>query len=68
MSTLPLVDEEGQVSGEPIVVLQSRTKSLKSRVITKVLVQWLGCPLEDAIRESLHQLQNTFPHLVGKVL
>ena len=68
MSTLPLVDEEGQVSCEPIIVLQSRTKSLKSRVITDVLVQWLGCPLEDAIAESLHQLQNTFPHLVGKIL
>ena len=52
----------------PIAMLQSRTKSLRSRAITKVLVQWLGCPPEDATLESLHQLQNTFPHLVGKVL
>ena len=54
MPTLPPVDEDGQVSSEPVVVLQSRTRSLRSRVITEVLVQWLGCPLKDATWESLH--------------
>lgn len=48
MPTLPPVDEEGQIFSEPIAVLQSRTKSLRSRVITEVLVQWMGCPPEDA--------------------
>lgn len=48
MPTLPPVDEEGQVSCEPITVLQSRTKSLRSRVISEVLVQWLGYPPKDA--------------------
>ncbi|XP_075655198.1 uncharacterized protein LOC142625421 [Castanea sativa] len=67
MPTLPLVDEDGQVANEPVAVLQSQTKTLRSRVITEVLVQWLGCPPEDASWESLHQLQNAFPHLVGKV-
>ena len=47
--TLPPVDEDGQVSSEPVVVLQSHTRSLKSRVITEVLVQWLGYPPKDAI-------------------
>ena len=47
--TLPPVDEDGQVSSEPVVVLQSQTRSLKSRVITEVLVQWLGYPPKDAI-------------------
>ena len=47
--TLPPVDEDGQVSSEPIVVLQSQTRSLKSRVITEVLVQWLVYPPKDAI-------------------
>jgi len=56
MPTLPSVDEEGQVSSEPIVVLQLRTKALRSRVIIEVLVQWMGCPLKDATWESLHQL------------
>lgn len=68
MPTLPPVDEEGQIFSEPIAVLQSRTKALRSPVITEVLVQWMGCPPEDATWESLHQLQNTIPHLVGKVL
>jgi len=68
MATLPPMDEDGQVSSESIVVLQSRTKSLRSRVITEVLVQWLNCPPKDATWESLHQFQNTFPRLVGKVL
>ena len=48
MPTLPPVDEEGQVSCEPITVLQSRTKSLRSRVISEVLVQWLDYPPKDA--------------------
>ena len=65
--TLPLVDDDGQVSSEPVAVLQSRTKSLRSRVVTEVLVQWLGCSPENATWESLHLLQNTFPHLVGMV-
>ena len=65
---LPPVDESGQVFTKPVAVLQKRTKSLRSRVITKVLVQWSGASPEDATWESLHQLQLSFPHFVGKVL
>ena len=36
--TLPPVDESGQVLSELIAVLKTRTKSLRSRVITEVLV------------------------------
>ena len=39
LPTLPPVDEFGQVFTEPVVVLQKRTKSLRSKVITEVLVQ-----------------------------
>ena len=53
---------------EPTAVLQTKTKALRSQVITEVLVQWFGYPSKDAIWESLHQLQLIFPHLVGKVL
>ncbi|XP_075659161.1 uncharacterized protein LOC142629051 [Castanea sativa] len=66
--TLPPVDESGQVLSEPIFVLKTRKKSLRSQVITEVLVQWLGSSLADATWETLHQLQLAFPHLVGKVL
>ena len=62
------MDAEGQVCAEPIKVLQTRSRSLRSKEITEVLVQWFGCSLEDATWESLHQLQLSFPYLVGKVL
>ena len=68
LPTLPPVDESGQVFTEPVVVLQKRTKSLRSRVITEVLVQWSGASLDDVTWESLHQLQLSFPHLMDKVL
>lgn len=53
--TLPPVDAEGQVCVEPIKMLQSRSKSLRSSDITEVLVQWFGCSFRDATWESLHQ-------------
>ena len=55
--TLPPMDAKGQVCAEPIKVLQTRSRSLRSREITEVLVQWFGCSLKDATWESLHQLQ-----------
>ena len=38
LSTLPLVDDEGQVAIESIAVLQTRTKTLRTRDVTEVLV------------------------------
>ena len=35
---LPPVDDLGQVYTEPVAILQTRGKSLRSRVITEVLV------------------------------
>ena len=68
LPTLPPLDETGQIIPEPVAVLQTRTKSLRSRSITEVLVQWLGTTPEDATWESLHLLKLKFPHLVGKFL
>ena len=48
LPTLPPVDEFGQVLTKPMAVLQKRTKSLRSRVITEVLVQWSGASFDDA--------------------
>ena len=48
LPTLPPTDDSGQVYTEPVAILQTRSKSLRSRVITEVLVQWLGASLEDA--------------------
>ena len=54
LPTLPPLDEAGQIISEPLAVLQTRTKTLRSRSITEVLTQWLGTTPEDATWESLH--------------
>ena len=66
--TLPPVDDVGCLNPEPIAILQHRSKQLRSRQITEVLVQWFGQSPECATWESLYKLQLQFPHLVGKVL
>ena len=38
--TLPPVDYDGFMHPEPVAILQTRTKQLRTRLITKVLVQW----------------------------
>ena len=52
---------------KPMAVLDSRTHQLRSRLITQVLVQWQGESKDDATQESLFELQQKFPPLVGKV-
>ena len=66
--SLPSVDAAGSLSPEPVAVLQSITHNLRSRTITQVLVQWQGKSIDDVTWEDLYQLQQQFPHLVGKVL
>ena len=38
LPTLPPLDETGQIIPEPVAILQTRTKSLRSRSISEVLV------------------------------
>ncbi|XP_075660729.1 uncharacterized protein LOC142630594 [Castanea sativa] len=66
--TLPLVTSVGVLNPKPVALLQHRSKQLRSRTITKVLVQWYGQSPKDATWESLYNLQQQFPHLVDKVL
>lgn len=66
--TLPPIDVEGLLSPELIAVLQRRSKQRRNRIITEVLVQWHDTTTENATWVLLHQLQNQYPHLVGKVL
>ena len=65
--TLPAVDAEGILNPEPIAVLQERSHQLRNRTVTQVLIQWQGEGVENATWENLYQLQQQFPHLVGKV-
>ena len=68
ISQLPSVSPEGIPMLELEAILKSRSIKLRSRTITQVLIQWQGCTTEDATWEDLYQLQQKFPHLVGKVL
>jgi len=65
---LPSVDAAGHLSPELVAVLLSRTHNLRSRTLTQVLVQWQGESIDDATWEDLYQLQQQFPHLMGKAL
>ena len=40
--TLPPVDSEGLLQPEPVAVLQQRSKQLRHRTITEILVHWQG--------------------------
>ena len=65
--TLPAVSVEHILAPEPVAVLDTRTHQLRSRLITQVLVQWQDESKDDATWEKLFDLQQKFPHLVGKV-
>ena len=67
LPSLPPVDSEGIIRPEPVAVLQERSHQLKYRTVTQVLIQWQGEGTENATLENLYQLQQQFPHLVGKV-
>ena len=60
---LPELDNEGSIFLEPEAVLNKRTRQLRSRSITEVLIQWHGMQPEDATWEPLLQIQRQFPHL-----
>ena len=60
---LPELDNEGSIFLEPEAVLNKRTRQLRSRSITEVLIQWHGMQPEDAMWEPLLQIQRQFPHL-----
>lgn len=67
-STIPTVSADLVLSPEPMSILANRSYQLRNRVITQVLVQWQGESKEDATWENLFDLQQKFPHLVGKVV
>ena len=55
--TLPPIDLEGAVISELALVLKERTHQLRSKTITKFLVQWQGEGPNDATWESLYVMQ-----------
>lgn len=62
-TTLPEMDTEGSIILEPVAIIDQRTRQLRSRSISEVLIQWHGMQPEDATWEPLLQIQQQFPHL-----
>ena len=66
--TLVAVNTDMMLTPEPVLILDRKSIKLRSRTVTWVLMQWQGESKENANWEVLYDLQNRFPHLVGKVL
>ncbi|GMI89821.1 hypothetical protein HRI_002651400 [Hibiscus trionum] len=61
-SKLPVINPDGEISKEPLKILDRRIGKKGSRAITEVLVEWTISFPEDATWEPLHQLQIQFPN------
>ena len=57
------LDNEGSIIFKPTTILNRITLQLRSRSITKVLIQWHGMQPKDATWEPLLQIRQQFPHL-----
>jgi hypothetical protein len=68
LTALPILTPEATLAPEPEKILTRRLMRKGNRAGTKVLVQWAGTLVEDAIWEDLENLRERFPDLVGKVL
>ncbi|GMI90769.1 hypothetical protein HRI_002746200 [Hibiscus trionum] len=60
-SELPVINPDGEISKEPLRIVDRRIGKRGGRAITEVLVEWANAFPEDATWESLHQLQLRFP-------
>ncbi|GMJ15619.1 hypothetical protein HRI_005231100 [Hibiscus trionum] len=60
-SELPVINPDGEISKEPLRIVDRRIGKRGGRAITEVLVEWTNAFSEDATWESLHQLQLQFP-------
>ena len=54
---LPPLDEEGKIVLIPEAILDTRKRTLRSRVVKEYLVKWKYLPEEDATWESEQVLQ-----------
>ena len=55
-SQLPLLDVDGVISKEPIVILDRQIVKKCGHAVIEVLFQWANCFLEDATWESLFEV------------
>lgn len=66
--TLLVVNASLIISPKPVSILANRSHQLRNRIITQVLMQWQGESKDVATWKNLFDLQQKFPHLMGKVL
>ena len=64
--SLPPITSSSVLNPKPIVVLQHKSKQLRTRTITEVLVKWHSQSPKDATWESLYNLQHQFLTLWAK--
>ncbi|GMI89777.1 hypothetical protein HRI_002647000 [Hibiscus trionum] len=60
-SELHVINPDGEISKEPLRIVDMRIGKRGGRAIIEVLVEWTNAFPEDATWESLHQLQACFP-------
>jgi hypothetical protein len=68
LTTLPILTPEGTLAPEPKKILTRILMRKGNQAGTKVLVQWAGTLVEDAIWEDLENFLYGFLDLLGKVL
>ncbi|GMI78192.1 hypothetical protein HRI_001488500 [Hibiscus trionum] len=61
-SELPVINPDGEISQEPLRIIDRRIGKKGNRAITEILVEWTNAFSEDATWESLYQLQLQFPN------
>jgi len=60
-ANLPLIDAQGNIKTEPILVLDTRSIPRHPVLVTQWLVQWLNMSPEDATWEDTGFIKSTFP-------
>ena len=58
---LPQFDQNGEITWEPLRVLNMGTRKERGRTISTWLVQWKGLLVEDATWEDAHKVLAAFP-------
>ncbi|XP_070013436.1 uncharacterized protein [Nicotiana sylvestris] len=64
-STIQL-DESLGYEEEPVAIIDTQDRQLRSKRITAVRVQWRGQPVEEATWESEEDIRSRYPHLFGR--
>ncbi|OMO49727.1 reverse transcriptase [Corchorus capsularis] len=59
---LPLIDAEGHIAKEPVVILDRHITNKHNKAVTEVLISWSNAFAEDATWELLYEIQKKFPN------